>query len=217
MRNRSLGALLLVATVVPFTSCSVSPSLTSIALTPSTVTVSMTPGLFVTYTAIGSYTRPGHAAVTKDITNTATWSTSFPQFVTVDSNGVATVTGYGYGTGNVIASAPGFHGTIVGSSSFIIQKPTAAGAVKTLTLTPSKPASDGSVQFTAVGRAADGKMVELSGPVTWVSTDSAVGTMKNSGVLAVAGSGRTTITAVYSDSNGMTVVGKTSYMAAGQN
>ena len=215
MRVRSsLGALLLVGAMAPLTSCSNDPSLTSIAVTPNAVTTSMTNGLRVDFTAIGSYTHPGHTAVTKDLTDQVTWSSSFPQFVTVNSSGIATVTGYGYGLGQIMAAAPGFHGDIVGTASFTIQNPNAqSGSVRSLSLVPSKESESGSsVQFKALGITDEGKTVELPSQPQWTSTDNMVATIdKAAGLLTKAGPGRTTITAVYTNPDGTTAVGKTAF------
>jgi Big-like domain-containing protein len=212
MRYRSsLGALFLTGVLLPVTSCSSNPELTSITVNPATVTTSMSAGLYVNFTAIGYYTHPGHTAVTQDITDQAVWSSSFPQFVTINAtNGVATVTGYGYGIGAIYASAPGFHGDVVGSSAFTISPPTApSGGAQTLALVPSKSA-DGAVRFTAIGRTEDGKTVQLAGQPEWVSTDNMVATIdKATGLLTTIGSGRTTITAVYTNPDGTTAIGKT--------
>jgi hypothetical protein len=215
MRDRSLlGALLLIGLVLPVTSCSTDPSLTSITVNPGTVTTSQTEGLQVYFTAIGYYTHPGHTAVTKDLTSEVTWSTSWPQFVTIDSNGIATVTGYGYGTGSIYASAPGFHGDIVGSATFNIQQPTtSSGSAVRLSLYPStQSSSKGTVQFDAVGTDAQGQTVRLTGPISWVSTDNQVASIgKNTGALTELGLGRTTITAVYQNPDGTTAVGKVTF------
>jgi hypothetical protein len=209
----SLGALLLIGGLLPITSCSNNPELNSITINPTTVTTSQTEGLVVDFTAIGSYTQPGHTPITKDITDLATWSSSFPQLVSINvSDGVATVTGYATGTGDIYASAAGFHGDVVGSAAFNIQTQTgSAGAVRTLSLIPSKSANGG-VQFTAVGTTDEGKTVQLAGRVDWISTDNMVATIdKSTGALTTIGFGRTTVTAVYTNPDGTTAVGKTYY------
>jgi len=216
MLQRSfLGALLLVGALVPLTSCTNDPSLTSIAVSPNAVSTSMTPGLLVYFTAVGSYTHPGHTAVTKDITSAVTWSTSFPQFVSIQANGngVATVTGYGYGDGQISAAAPGFHGDIVGTATFTIQKPTTTtGVVRSLQLVPANGGTGLDVQFKALGVTADGATVELRGQPVWVSTDNMVATIdKASGLLTKVGPGQTTVTAVYTNPDGTTAIGKTAF------
>ena len=219
MRDRStLGALLLIGIAVPLTSCGVSPSLTSITVNPTTVTASMTGGLQTDFTAIGNYTRPGHTAVTKDLTDQVTWTSSWPQFVTIDSSGVATVTGYGYGTGSMYASAPGFHGDIVGSATFNISQPQTTGGAVKLSIYPAAQSAGATVRFVAVGQTAEGQTVKLTGEPTWISTDNQVATIdQNTGVVSKLGIGRTTITAVYNNPDGTTAIGKTFYNVTGDN
>jgi trimeric autotransporter adhesin len=214
MRVRSswVGAMLLVGALVPLTSCSVNPALTSIAVSPGSVETSMTNGLYIAFTAIGSYTRPGHAAVTKDITDQVTWTSSWPQFVVVNSTGIAMVTGYGSGSGAINAAAPGFHGDIVGSATFKIDAPAATGAVKTLSLVPAGKDASGAVQFKAIGKTGDGESIDVTSQTSWVSTDSEVATIdKASGLVSTLGPGRTTITAFYRNQDGTTALGKTYY------
>jgi hypothetical protein len=210
MRHRFIfGALLLACSVVPLTSCTNDVPLTSITINPGSVTTSMTEGLQVHFTAIGSYTRAGHTPITKDITNEVTWSTAFPQFVTIASTGVATVTGYGYGDGNIYASAPGFHGDIVGSATFTIQQPTTTGAITSLSIV-QHALSNGTVQFTAMGKTNDGRLVQLEGQPRWTATDNLVATIDQaSGLATTIGRGRSTITAVYTNPDGTTAVGVT--------
>lgn len=220
MRDRSLfGAVLLACLILPITSCSDNPDLTSITVNPGAVTTSMTNGLSVDFTAIGYYTHPGHAAITKDITTTATWTTAFPQFVTIGAHtGVAVVTGYGYGVGDIYATAPGFHGAIVGTATFTIQQPSSTAVVTSLVLVPSAKSAGNAVQFTAVGRTSDGATVKLNGQPTWVSTDNQVATIdQNTGVVTKLGLGRTTITAVYRNPDGTTAVGKTYFNIKAEN
>lgn len=221
MRHRSiLGALLLTGLVFPLSSCTVDPALTSISVTPATVTASFSAGLAVHYTAIGTYTRPGHPAVTKDITNQVTWSSSFPQMVTIDSSGVATVQGIAYGNGEIHAEAPGFHGTILGTAVFNVTAPPTSGAVQSLTFPQvSKAAAPNStVQLTALGKRADGSAVELPGQPKWTSTDNEVATVDEAtGLVTTLGPGRTTIVAVYTNPDGTTAVGVTHLTVAAQN
>ena len=114
MRNRSLGALLLLGAVVPFTSCGVDPALTSIQIIPTTTTALLGPcgttQVQSQLTAIGTYTRPNHAAVTRDITSQVTWKSFDTQLLTIDpATGLATVTSCAFRVvtfkGNILISA----------------------------------------------------------------------------------------------------------------
>jgi hypothetical protein len=214
MRDRSLlGALLLIGLLAPLSSCTTDPSLTSIAVYPSTETASLSAGLQTQFTAIGSYTHPGHTAETKDITNEVTWKTANPQMVTISSSGLATVTGQVYGNTTVFASAPGFDGDIVGMANFIVSPPTANGGVVAVTIVRSSriaASPNSTVQFAAIGKTVDGAKVNLTNGLTWTSSGKDVATIDaHTGVATARTSGATAITAVYRNQDGTEVIGTT--------
>jgi hypothetical protein len=212
MRYRSLGALLLFGGLVPLTSCTTTPSLTSITVEPSAVTTSFSAGLQVEFVAVGNYTRPGHTPITEDITDQVNWASSFEQMVTINGSGVATVQGDGYGNGNIYASAPGFHGDVVGSATFEVTAPTTT-AIRTLSLSHNAQqavAPNSTVQFSAAGKMADGSEEKLTGQPKWISTDNQVATIDEAtGLVTTLGVGRTTIVATYKNADGSTAVGIT--------
>jgi hypothetical protein len=126
MRDRSLFALLLIGVVIPLTSCVASPSLTSIAVSPTTMNFGGS-GLTTQLTAIGSYTRPNHAAVTRDITNQVTWASSTTDCVTVSNTGLITSGPNVCSNILVTASAQGFHGIIQGTMTVNVTQPSGGG------------------------------------------------------------------------------------------
>lgn len=212
MRNRSLfGALFLAAVVLPLSSCINNGSLTSIVVSPATVTATQSFGLQAQFTAIGYYTRPNHTPITKDITNQVTWTTAFPQMVTIDSTGLATVTGAAYGNTIITASAQGFHGIIRGTANFTVTQVTTTPAVTRLSISSplrSLPTAGSTVQFTAAGVTPNGGTAKLAGQPLWTTTDSEVASIdKATGVLTALGPGRTTITARYTNPDGTTAIG----------
>ena len=234
MRNRSLfGALLVLAAVVPFTSCSVDPALTSISITPSSVTALLGPcgtqQVVANFTAMGTYTRPQHAAVTRDITNTVTWFSYDTQLVTVSSSGVASVVtcatpGSTFTSSTIIsASAQGFHGLIVGYATFNEQEPpaTTGGVVKSLSISRiSNPIAslNGVAQFVAVGKAEDGVLVPLSTKPVWSSSNpQAVRVDAATGVARAMTAGKATVTATYTSPDGTTAVGTVDFGSLAQN
>jgi hypothetical protein len=186
-------------------------SLTSIAVSPSTVTATQSFGLQTQFTAIGSYTRPNHTPITKDITSQVTWTTAFPQMVSIDSNGLATVTGAAYGNTIITASAQGFHGIVQGTANFTVTQITTTPAVTRLSIVSplrSLPTAGSTVQFTAVGVTANGGNAKLAGQPEWTTTDSEVASIdKATGALTTLGPGRTTITAKYTNPDGTTAIG----------
>jgi hypothetical protein len=218
MLHRSfLGAFALIGVLAPLTSCSSNPELNAITIDPAAITASDSPGLYTDFIAIGSYTRPGHTPITKDITNQVIWSSANPQIVSMNSStGVATVTGEGYGILAIYASAPGFHGDVVGTSAFTVTAPATAslkGAVTSLSITQDSKAAvpaNSTVQFTALGKMADGSLVKLEGQPKWASTDSEVASIDEAnGAASALGEGRSTIVAVYTNPDGTTAVGAT--------
>lgn len=233
MRNRSLGALLLLGAVIPFTSCAVDPALTSIAITPSTVTALLGPcgtqQVISNFTAMGTYTRPNHAPVTRDVTNTVTWFSYNTQLVTVSSSGVSSVvtcaTPGSTFTSSVLisASAQGFHGVIVGYATENLQEPppTTTTAIKTLSISRiSSPGSalNGVAQFVAVGKTADGTLVPLSGNAVWSSSNpQAVRVDAATGVVRSMTVGKATVTATYTTPDGSTAIGTVDFGIAPQN
>lgn len=226
MRHRSwLGALLLTVPVLAITSCSNDPSLTSIVIFPSGYTALLGPcgqaQVQANFTATGYYTHPGHQPISKDITNKVTWKSFDTQLVAIDSTGLASVTtcatpGSTFQSSTPIsASAPGFHGLVIAYATFDEVEPTSTttGNARTLTLTPET--ANGTVRFTAVGKSAEGAVVALKNQPVWYSTDNQVATIdKESGAVAMLASGRTTITAVYTNPDGSTAIGVLHYNVA---
>lgn len=212
MRHRSLlGVLLLVGLTLPLTSCSVDPALTSISIIPSTMTFGGA-GLTAQLTAIGSYNRPGHATVTKDITDSVTWQSSSAGCVTVSSTGLIT-SGVDICSGIVVtAAAPGFHGDIVGQMTVNVTAPPAAAVVTALRFTqaPRFGSVGSTAQFSVTGVTAKGSLVKLQGTPTFTSTDNLVASAnKTTGLVNVTGMGETAIVATYTNPDGTTAVGVT--------
>ncbi|HEU5351814.1 MAG TPA: hypothetical protein VFU55_09470 [Terracidiphilus sp.] len=213
MRHRSLlGVLLLVGLTLPLTSCSVDPALTSITIIPSTISFGGA-GLTAQLTAVGYYTRPGHVAVTRDITDSVTWQSSSTGCVTVTSTGMLT-SGVDVCKGIVVtAAAPGFHGDIVGQMTVdVTAPPTTGGAVTGLRFTqaPQLGSVGHTVQFSVMGVTADGSLVRLQGQPTFKSTDNQVASVDAaSGRVSISGVGSTTIVATYTNPDGATAVGVT--------
>jgi hypothetical protein len=100
--------LILVALFLLFSSCGHEQQLVSIGIQPSKETFGASnipvigdTGLSVQLRALGNFIHP---PVTKDITPQVTWSSNSPQIVTVDANGLVTVTGQACGDALVSAT-----------------------------------------------------------------------------------------------------------------
>jgi hypothetical protein len=234
MRNRSLGALLLLGSVIPFTSCGVDPALTSITVVPATTTALLgtcgTTQVQSQLTAIGTYTRPNHAAVTRDITTQVTWKSFDTQLLIIDpATGLATVTSCANPGSNfnanilVSASAPGFHGIIIGYANFIEQEPPApkTAVVKSLSISRVASASsaiNGIAKFIAVGKTEDGMLVPLNGKTVWSSSNpQSVRVDAASGTARAMTAGKATVTATYTAPDGTTAVGTVDFGSLAQN
>jgi hypothetical protein len=210
MRNRSLlGALLIAGTLIPITSCISSPSLTSITVSPSVMNFGGS-GLHTQLTAIGTYTRPNHAAVTKDITTQVAWASATPECVTVNA------TGYIESQQNicsgilVTASMQGFHGIIQGTMTVNVTQPGAAGTdVAQILISPANPApiAVGAIeQFAASGFTAAGNPATLSNPVSWSSSNAGVATIDQTGRATAVAAGTTTIKGAYTNPDGTSAI-----------
>jgi len=208
--RRFFSVLLSFGVAILITSCINSGSLTSIEVTPTTVTA--TGGTTMQFTAIGSYTHPGHVPITKNITNEVAWASASSQMVTVSSTGFATVTGKSIGNTQVTASAPGFHGYVYGFANITVTQSGAGGDITSLSIVPSAATASSVnqlVQFTAIGTTANGTSVNLTAQSTWSSSNPAVATINSSTGLATAlSAGTTTMTAVYTNPDGTVATGK---------
>ncbi|HEY2467150.1 MAG TPA: Ig-like domain-containing protein [Terracidiphilus sp.] len=210
MRDRSLlGALLLIGALVPITSCISSPSLTSIVVTPSVMNFGGA-GLTAQLTAIGHYTRPNHADVTRDITNQVNWASSAAGCVAVSNTGLI-ISGQNTCSGiQVTGSMQGFHGVILGTMTVNVTQPGAANSdVGLVVVSPANPAplvTGGLEQFSATGYTAGGTLTNLINPVAWSSTNTGVATIDQTGRATAIAAGTTTITGSYTNADGNSAI-----------
>jgi len=217
MRNRSLlGALLITGVLIPITSCVSNPSLTSIVVSPSVMNFGG-PGLTTQLTAVGFYTRPNHAPITKDITNQVDWKSSTNDCVTVSQTGMIT-SGQNICSGiQIMASAQGFHGFISGTMIVNVTQPGAASTnVAQVVVSPANPApvSVGQLtQFSATGFNASGSPVTLVNPVSWNSSNTGVATIDPTGRATAVAAGSTTITGSYTNADGTSAIPGTAILA----
>ena len=225
MRDRSLlGAMVLIGLVIPLTSCNNSPSLTSITVSPNVMNFGGA-GLTTQLTATGSYTHPGHPAITKDITTLVNWSSSTPECVTVSSTGLITSGGNVCSNIPITASMQGFNGLISGSMTVNVTQPTGGGGggttsgdVTSMSIIPATQsvASPGdTAQFIAVGTTSTGATVNLTNTSSWTSSSSQIATISTAGLATAVAQGTATITAVYSNSDGTVATGTATFVVTG--
>lgn len=164
-------------------------ALLSIAVTPDTATIA--DGLTQAFTATGTYSDD----TTQDLTAIVTWSSAQTAVATISnadgSRGVAT--GAGPGTATITA-------TVFGQSDSATLTVTDA-VLQGLAVTPSLPKVPNGLQaaFTATGTYSDGSTSDLTGTVTWASSDETKATISNAdgseGVADTLAVGQTTISA----------------------
>ncbi len=166
------------------------PTLTSIAITPSSA--EMTAGLMSAHlTATGTYSDGS----TADITNAVTWTTDNTTVASVSNTGV--VTAGSAGTANVGANAnsgtvyavvsPADAVTVVGANlaSIVISSPVSTVARGSMTT------------ISAAGTFLDGSSGDVSGSVTWSTSDPNVAIVNASGIATAIGVGSCTISASF--------------------
>jgi Bacterial Ig-like domain (group 2) len=228
MRQHSLlSALLTLGLVIPLSSCNSSPGLTSITVSPTVMNFGGA-GLSTQLTAIGSYTRPNHAAETKDITGQVTWKSSTPGCVTVNSTGLIVSGGLTCSGILVTASSPGFHGVITGTMTVNVTQPsngggggsggTGASDVSTITIIPTSQSvqSPGqTAQFLAVGTTTSGTTVDLTKLAAWTSSSVQIATINASGLATGVNQGTVTITALYTNADNSTATGTATFTVMG--
>jgi len=143
--------------------------------------VDATPGVKTPLTGI-AYDAAQNALTDRTIT----WTTSNELVATVDGNGV--VMAVATGSATITATAEGK------SDASAITVTQAAVASVAVSPNPLLMSVSQSTQMTAVARDANGTVV-TGRPVTWSSSDNAVGTISAQGMLTAVGAGSTTITA----------------------
>jgi uncharacterized protein YjdB len=221
MFNRfCFAALLLAGIMFPLTSCGGGPSLTSIVVSPALMNFGGT-GLTTQLTAIGYYTHPNHPAGTKNITNQVSWTSSTPQCVTVSSTGLITSGGNICSNILVTASAPGFNGIIQGSMTVNVTQTAQPNsdivAVAVIPAAQTVASLNVPIQYEAVGTDGSGGTHALGNfaGLSWVSSDSSVATINAaSGLATTAGSGTTSITAIFKNADGIAAEGSATLTVA---
>jgi uncharacterized protein YjdB len=175
------------------------PALTSIQVTGPSAT--MTAGQKQQMTATGTYSDN----TTKDLTSTAAWSSSSAA-VTVVAGGM--VTAVSPGTGIVVSAKVG---SITGSANLTVN-----AALVSIAVTPANPsvAPGTSQQFIAIGTYNDTTTQNLTGSVTWNSSNTAAATIVTSGpthgLASAVAAGSTTISATLGAISGSTTLTVTS-------
>ena len=157
------------------------PTLASIAVTPGNPTVAI--GGTQQFKATGTYSDSS----SKDLTGSVTWWSSNTAVATISASGLASAGGQG--SSNIAASAGG----ITGSASLTVPAPT----LQSIAVTPAAPsiAKGLTQQFKATGTYSDSSSKDLTGLVTWLSSNGAVAAISQSGLASAVGQGSSNIAA----------------------
>ena len=169
-----------------------SRSLVSIAITPANAALLL--GALQHFTATGTYS--DHSS--EDITDSVTWSSSDISVASIAGGGLATA----LTLGSVTISATS--GSVTGSTTVNVQ----SGVLSSITVRPvnAKIAPFTSQQFQAIGAYTDGSTHNVTGLVSWTSSNTAVATIGGSGRAKALTPGSTTITATLDSISGLTTL-----------
>jgi len=217
--RRCVRGLLLLCLATALVGCDNS-GLDSVQVTPTTQ--SLTVGQTAQFTAVGTYGNANHPT-TQNITSGVTWTSSVPSVATVSASGVATAVSAG--TTRITASATAFSGNVSSSATLTVTGSgsgggSAGGTIASLSIIPASQAvasPNQTSQFIAIGTTASGATVNLSNQVAWSSSSPQIATIgATTGLATGVGKGSTTITAIYTNSAGGTVVtGTATFTVAG--
>jgi hypothetical protein len=158
------------------------PALQAIAVSPARPVIAAGGGQ--AFTATGLYADGS----TRDLTQAATWSSGTAAVATIEGPGVAS--GATGGITQITAAAEGF----TGAASLVV---TAVPTLRSIAVTPAAPSVPvgETIQFTAAGTNTDGSSQDITGTVTWASTEPGIAALSPGGLATPAAQGTTSITA----------------------
>ena len=160
---------------------SVSPTLVSLAVTPATADVPL--GQTVQFKVMGMYSDN----TSKEMTQSAVWTTSESKVTTVDQSGLATSTGVGQ------AQVTATVGAVQAKAALTVSN----AALTSILVTPatSSVALGQNAQLTATGIFTDKTTQDVTGLVTWSSSQPSVATVNSAGLATSKSVGKAIITA----------------------
>lgn len=155
----------------------------SITITPSTSTVAK--GLNTNFSATATYQDSSKT----DVTNKVSWATSNTNVATIVNN-TGVVTGLSEGSTTVTASLSGI-------TSPSITLTVTSASITTITISPGtqSTAKGVSATYTATAVYSDGSSGNVSGSVTWVSSNTSVASTNPTGIVSSLDIGTANITA----------------------
>jgi uncharacterized protein YjdB len=163
------------------------------------------------FKAIATEQMGNATATTNDITGSVTWSVSNPSVATINSSGVATAVGAGYT--QITAQSNGITATSDLTVNIPANTGAASGSIASIAVIPgsqSVASPTQTSQFLAIGTTSTGATVNLTNQVAWTSSSTQIATIgAGTGLASAVGQGSVTITALYNNSGGGTVVAGT--------
>ena len=150
------------------------------------------------FTAIGVFANGD----TLDLTGIVAWTSSVPSVATISNAIGSQGSAAGIAPGSTVISAL-FAGQ-VGTASLTVTNAT----LTSLSVTPASASISlgSSQQFTAIGTFSDGSTLNLTGQVSWASSDITVAILNSVGLAASSGTGTATITATLNGVNGTAIL-----------
>jgi uncharacterized protein YjdB len=195
--GRRIAFFMAVTLCLSFAGCGSSTSspaprtLASLAITPANISVTV--GNTQQLTATGTYS--DHTTV--NLTNSVTWASSDTSVMTVNSAGLAT--GVAPGTAMITANS----GSINTHTNL-----TASPALVSIAVTPAAQSVlvNATQQFTATGTYADSSHADITGTVTWSSSDTTLATVNAAGLATGVAAGNITVQAALGSIHGSTTL-----------
>jgi uncharacterized protein YjdB len=171
--------------------------ITGILINPADPTVPV--GTTIQFNAVGYFNDESN----RDISSQVAWSSSNPTVATIDANGLAKAISTGT---TKIQATSGIPPTIVGGSVGSTTLTVGPANLSSLSVSPSNPSLPAGVtqQLTAMAIYNDGTSYDLTGQVTWSSSDPSVATINSSGLATAITPGTTTLSIVFGGVAGST-------------
>ncbi len=198
--------------------CANPSGLDSLTISPASQALAV--GQTAQFTAIGTFGNASHST-TGPVASGVTWVSSAPAVATISASGLATAVGAG--TTTITATAAAFNGSATSTATLAVTGSsggTAGGTITSIAIIPgsqSVSAPGETTQFIAIGSTSSGATVNLSNQVAWSSSSIQIATVApTTGLATAVGQGTDTITAIYTNpSGGSVVTGTASFNVSG--
>ena len=218
MTGRFILNLSLLICLLLLAGCGSTPYISSIQVSPASQTLQSV-GQTAQFQAFGTFSNRNHPQTQQNVTDQMTWTSSAPSIATVNATGLATAVTNG--TTTITAS----NGAINGTATLIVSITSGGGGSNTLTSLTIIPAKGTQVvdhlgetaQYIAIGTFTGTPATQdMTGQVTWSSSDVRVGTINSAGLATAIDIGETTITALATSSTGAAITGTSDFTVATQ-